>query len=295
MKRSERIRPGSRPSSAEEREHGFSLVEALVALATIATLLVAGTQLFAGLLQAESSVSGEVGLYPEAQRVLSNLAEAVAHARFLQMPNGRCRTTADLVLSAHVDDDGDGRIDEDPPAMLWGAASGLPGIDDDCDGFVDEGLLGDDDEDGTENEDPRDGVDNDGDGSIDEDPSADANGDGFPGAAYWDDDGDGKVDDGTPEDDDEDGLVDEDGPEARHFFFQKTTRQLLETRPGSAPFVILERVEDFQVRYLVGAAGEPLVELRLVVRAAAALEDFTLTTRVHPANLQARHGITTLP
>jgi prepilin-type N-terminal cleavage/methylation domain-containing protein len=52
------------------------------------------------------------------------------------------------------DDDGDGSIDEDPPADM--NADGCPGdcyVDDDGDGAVDEGDVADDDEDGSTNED----------------------------------------------------------------------------------------------------------------------------------------------
>ncbi|MEM7411297.1 MAG: prepilin-type N-terminal cleavage/methylation domain-containing protein [Myxococcota bacterium] len=53
-----------------------------------------------------------------------------------------------------LDDDGDGSIDEDPPADMNGdGAPGVAGVDDDGDGSVDEGDVADDDEDGTSDED----------------------------------------------------------------------------------------------------------------------------------------------
>jgi len=53
-----------------------------------------------------------------------------------------------------IDDDNDGSIDEDfNEDMNDDTAAGILGVDDDFDGGIDEGLAGDDDEDGTRNED----------------------------------------------------------------------------------------------------------------------------------------------
>lgn len=53
-----------------------------------------------------------------------------------------------------VDNDGDGNVDEDPPADANGDGQpGIAGVDDDGDGSVDEGASSDDDEDGVSDED----------------------------------------------------------------------------------------------------------------------------------------------
>ncbi len=53
-----------------------------------------------------------------------------------------------------IDNDGDGSIDEDPgPDMNGDLSPGVAGVDDDGDGFTDEGSIGDDDEDGSIDED----------------------------------------------------------------------------------------------------------------------------------------------
>ncbi len=53
-----------------------------------------------------------------------------------------------------IDDDGDGRIDEDPPADFnFDGQPGIAGVDDDNDGSIDEGPPPDDDEDGIVDED----------------------------------------------------------------------------------------------------------------------------------------------
>ncbi len=104
-----------------------------------------------------------------------------------------------------ADDEGDGLFDDDfPNDNQHDFAPGIVGIDDDGDGSVDEGNGYDDDEDGSENEDPLDGIDNDGDGSIDEDTSTDMNADGCPGLCGVDDDGSGNISTGNAANDDED-------------------------------------------------------------------------------------------
>jgi hypothetical protein len=262
----------------------------LVSMALLAMLMVAGSQLLATMLASESGIRQSDGLQPDAQRAMQTLVEAVSTTTHLHVPNGRCRDTSLMVLSANIDNDGDGRIDEDPSASLFGSAVGAVGIDDDCDGLADESLFDDDDEDGFLNEDRRDGIDNDGDGSIDEDPSADANGDGWAGAHRVDDDGDGTPDEGAIGDDDEDGLVDEDGADLRKFCFDAATHTLYEQSYGDV-IPLLQGVQQFDVHYLTGAGGEPLVEIHLRIGPGGP-DDMDLTTRVFPANLTAKHGFT---
>ncbi len=108
---------------------------------------------------------------------------------------------------ADADDDGDGLYSEDlPNDNHHDFAAGIVGIDDDGDGLIDEGNSYDDDEDGSENEDPLDGIDNDGDGRTDEDTASDNNGDGCPGICGVDDDRNSIIDDDSGDDDDEDGA-----------------------------------------------------------------------------------------
>jgi hypothetical protein len=108
-----------------------------------------------------------------------------------------------------ADDDGDGLFDEDlPNDAQHDFFPGIMLIDDDGDGTVDEGAgWAEDDEDGSENEDPIDGIDNDGDGNIDEDAPSDSNGDGCAGICGVDDDGSGSIDEDGNDDDDEDGNL----------------------------------------------------------------------------------------
>lgn len=146
---------------------------------------------------------------------------AIGHSRF---------TDADFDNSIDVDNDGDGRINEDPPAD-WNNdnAPGIWQVDDDADGEIDEGDIADDDEDGFEDEDPVDGVDNDGDGRIDEDPGADLNADGCAGKCGVDDDLDLFVDEVAPANDDEDTATNEDWLDTR--VFQIVEGALVERTP----------------------------------------------------------------
>lgn len=146
---------------------------------------------------------------------------AVGHSRF---------TDADFDNSIDVDNDGDGRINEDPPAD-WNNdnAPGIWQVDDDADGEIDEGDVADDDEDGSEDEDPIDGIDNDGDGRIDEDPGADLNADGCAGKCGVDDDSDLFVDEVAAPNDDEDTATDEDWLDTR--VFQIVEGNLIERTP----------------------------------------------------------------
>ncbi len=146
---------------------------------------------------------------------------AVGHSRFMD---------ADFDDSVDVDNDGDGRINEDPSAD-WNNddAPGIWQVDDDADGQVDEGNAADDDEDGSDDEDPIDGIDNDGDGRIDEDPGEDRNSDGCAGKCGVDDDGDLFVDEVTAANDDEDTATNEDWLDTK--VFQISGASLIERTP----------------------------------------------------------------
>jgi hypothetical protein len=132
---------------------------------------------------------------------------------------------ADVDLNADgvpdVDNDGDGRIDEDlSDDQTSDNAPGIVLIDDDGDGEVDESTttIQDDDEDGASDEDGFNGIDDDADGVIDEDGSADMNNDGDDGIDGVDDDGDGQVDESGSSNDDEDSQSDEDYYDAKVFY-----------------------------------------------------------------------------
>jgi type II secretory pathway pseudopilin PulG len=292
---------------------GFTLLEAVIALAIAAILLGALAGVTGQSLQALALVREHGALNEDARFAMERMVTAVSRTSRLLLPLAENPATAwseavrDVLAVAldpgldrnqdgfaDADNDGDGEIDEDPSVdFADDGANGIVGIDDDGDGAVDEGGSGpsgnysDDDEDGSFNEDSTNGVDDDGDGSVDEDPEGDWNSDGEPGVAGVDDDADGSTDEGSSRDDDEDGTNNEDPVEPVVFFLNGTT--LVERLPNLDPSdgldfterPIAENVGAFQAERLAPGPNDRavLVELTLQLTAASG-ETVDLTTRV---------------
>ena len=221
------------------RQFGFTLVELLVAVVLASLLLAATSGIVSNALGTDSLVEERNRLMRDARFAMDRMTSVIRRSRKLLLPlvdnpntdwpeHIREQTVpasppigsstfatavlavtlpADIDLDADgfpdADDDRDGAIDEDlPNDVHHDFAAGIVGIDDDGDGSVDEGIgWFDDDEDGSDNEDPIDGVDNDGDGSIDEDPPTDNNGDGCSGICGVDDNDNGSIDESGSDDD----------------------------------------------------------------------------------------------
>lgn len=192
-----------------------------------------------------------------------------------------------------ADNDRDGLLDEDPPADTNNdQAAGIYYIDDGGNGQTDEGNVDDNDEDGSDGEDPINGLDDDGDGLIDEDAGADTNADGEPGFAGVDDDGDGQVDNGNQDDDDEDGVTDEDWLDTVVFFLQFD--ELIERHPvpwdvtasdgiTGRDFIestIAENVSRFRVERITGSGKGEIVDITLELTGPETGETFSLHSRV---------------
>lgn len=231
-------RPWSRASAmarpARRRaQRGLTLVELTVSLVIGALIVGALVNVASGALAVREQVRTREDALEEARYAMERMVRAAQGTARLMVPladnpatghdesqrePGVLAVTLDPAIDrdangiADADNDGDGRIDEDPGDDATNdGAHGVVGIDDDNDGTVDEGAPGaDNDEDGVAGDDVLNGVDDDGDGSVDEDPRGDAQGDGAPGIAGVDDDGDGTVDEGASSDDDEDGSNNED-------------------------------------------------------------------------------------
>lgn len=235
--------------SARRHEHGFSLIELVVAIALAGLILVATSGIIQQASGTDTIVAERNQLLRDARFAMERIVRAASHSTRLLLPQtdnsatnwpehireetvpasppigDSTKATAVLAITLpdyvdldadgfpDADNDRDGRIDEDTPSdITWDLAAGIALIDDDGDGSVDESASDNDDDEalGTSDEDPLNGLDDDGDGNIDEDFGADMNGDGCPGLCGVDDDGDGQVDEGSVDDDDEDGVVDED-------------------------------------------------------------------------------------
>jgi prepilin-type N-terminal cleavage/methylation domain-containing protein len=233
----------ARTTTCAPCQHGFTLVELLLALMLAAILFAAIGGVAGKVVNTRDHVTDRNDLNRQARFAMDQMVRQVSHSRRLLLPlndnpntnwpeNIREQTvppsapTGDSTLATAVlavtlpanidldgdgfpdaDDDRDGQIDEDlPNDNHHDFFPGIMLIDDDGDGNIDEGAgWAEDDEDGAENEDPLDGLDNDGDGSVDEDPPTDNNADGCPGICGVDDDNNGLVDGGGNDDDDEDG------------------------------------------------------------------------------------------
>jgi len=290
-------------------EAGFTIVELLISLAIAALLLTAMTGLVNNALEIQDDTGTRNDTTRDGRFAMQRMVAAILGTERLILPfadnpntdwrehvreqtvpvsapeGSSTKATAVLAVTldptldinadgfADADNDKDGRVDEDPGRDLTNdGAAGVIGLDDDGDGVADEGGLQDDDEDGTDNEDPENGLDDDGDGLVDEDPSWDINGDGAPGFLGIDDDGDGSVDEGNSDDDDEDGSRNEDWLDPVVFFLSGST--LMERRPDLNPadgtdyteYPIADNVTRFRVERIPGAGKRAvLVDITLEI------------------------------
>jgi hypothetical protein len=288
---------------------GFSLVEVTISLGLMAFLCVALVGLVDTSLDAKARADDRSALWAEGIAAMDRVTAAVRTAAVVHFPNAKDPIRAEIAVSGAVDDDGDSyftdavfpRVDED----LWADMTlddhpGIEGFDDDGDGFVDEPplvlIMGpqDDDEDGSWDEDPWNGVDDDGDGDIDEDVGWDMNADGSPGIGLFDDDGDGQLDEqlmsGSLSDDDEDGQYMEDMLNPVVFAYDGAST-LEERHPADAKSgVVASRVTAFSATYTTPTATRgPLVTITMTLRSAAG-ETLTLSEVVYPRNVQERVG-----
>ena len=252
---------------------GFTLVELLVSLTTLALISVAATALLQACLQAQQVAAERTQLSGDALRVMEGIGGRLRYCTRLRLPNGNYPTTTILAFSGNTNDDGDfyggdsrfPRCDEDSASdMQADDRPGVAGYDDDGDLRVDERLdngttgiwypedTADDDEDGSYNEDPLDGLDNDADGTIDEDQSGDMTADGKPGIRGFDDDADGTVDEDVGiydlYDDDEDGLLSEDPENVEVYAFDRATGMLsVHTTDDGKTLALLDHVTQFDL------------------------------------------------
>ena len=258
-------------------EEGLTLVELLMAIAIFGLIAAGATTLLSASLGAQAQGETSYKLYQEGLIIMERLTGEVKTTTLLHIPNNQTPTRTILAFSDNTNEDGDNyfgdalfpRFDEDTDNQLFDDGFGIPGLDDDGNGTVDDGFAKDDeDEDGVVDEEILDGLDNDGDGNIDEDLGSDSNGDSEPGISGMDDDGDLDVDEGNIEDDDEDGVRDEDSPNLILYSFDAPNTTLYKITPdpdsgmtGAVYATISERVTFFQATYL--DPDKILIELTL--------------------------------
>lgn len=266
-------------SNYYRNEKGVTLIELLVVI-LILSLIVGGlTELLSGGLKSSRENRTKTGLLNDVNYAMNRIIDVTRETNWVFIPNNADPIRDVLAISAMVDNDNDGVVDED-----WGTdigndgQPGIAGFDDDGDGSIDEGgvaLQGDDDEDGATNEDtPKNGLDDDSDGNYDEELRADINGDGCPGICGKDDDGDGSIDEGNVNDDDEDGMADEDPPDPLIFYIKNGA--LYEKKVIWNPTTVsndttdkklIDNVTQFRVERLLGVNGKALVKVQIEVSA----------------------------
>ncbi len=264
-------------------EEGLTLVELLMAIAIFGLIATGATTLLSASLGAQAQGEASYKLYQEGLIIMERLTNEVKTTTLLHIPNHYPPPPATpeprtiLAFSDNTNEDGDDyfgdplfpRFDEDPDDDFFSDGYGIPGLDDDGDGNVDDGAAKDDeDEDGTTDEEILDGLDDDGDGDVDEDLGKDSNGDSEPGISGMDDDGDLDVDEGNNEDDDEDGTRNEDGPNLILYSFDAPNTTLYKVTPdpvsgmtGAVYATVSDRVTFFQTTYL--DPDKILIELSL--------------------------------
>jgi prepilin-type N-terminal cleavage/methylation domain-containing protein len=299
------------PNIPCKNQKGLTLLELLITVAIASVLIAAISGVVNTALDAGQSTHLQNDTLQQARFAMQRMSRAISKSRELRLPLGENTTTAwsesvpnvlAVALDPTLDRNKDGwadanndkdfldvnknavrdagepeRIDED-----WDldsnndGAPGIKGIDDNGNGTVDEGngamARHDDDEDGSADEDPINGLDDDNDGAIDEDPHVDMNGDGKAGIISVDDDFDGAIDEGNNDDDDEDGSVIEDWVDEQVYYLNGTT--LMERLPDInatdgtkyTAYPITENVSQFRVERILGNDGRTvLVDITLAL------------------------------
>ena len=295
---------------ARTRNRGFTLIELLIAIAIMAAIFVSVARLVAACLRVDDVDDGTSAVYEEGLLAMERVVSGVKACTYLYIPNNHNPTRDILAFSGVNNDDSDmyfgdalfERTDEDTPSdMTNDAFPGLALYDDDGDGVIDEagGLawpdaIKDDDEDGSFDEDPLDGLDNDGDGNVDEDHPADSNADAAPGTAQIDDDADGTVDEvggGNAINDDEDATGDEDAADALVYYFDGGANVLWEAYPQAGTSgVLCDNVTAFSVLYTAPDANTDTFITITLTLAAPDGESVTIVEDVYPRNIVQKCG-----
>jgi len=276
------------------REKGLTLLELLITITIMGIIATAVMPLLSICLEAHSQGDARSRLHHEGLLAMERMTAGVRQCTYLLIPNAHAQVRDILAFSGTVNEDNDyyfgdplfPRIDEDPKKqMTHDDKSGIAGVDDDGDGLTDEGAFNDDDEDGSDGEDPLDGIDNDGDGNIDEDTHDDAN------ILGMDDDADGIIDGGGPLDDDEDGTSNEDPLNPVIYFFDSGTNTLTESLPYTGESVDLStHVTLFQVTYEApDTARNPRAQIALTLTSDDG-ESVQFVEYAYPRNILQKTG-----
>lgn len=265
-------------------EEGVSLLELLVVLFILSILAGGLSEMLAGGLKASRENRAKTALIEDANYAMGIIINATRETNWVFIPGNANPIRDILAISAMVDNDNDGLMDED-----WGSdigndgQPGIAGFDDDGDGSIDEGggpARYDDDEDGIADEDiPKDGLDNDLDGNYDEEFRADMDGAGCPPTCSSDDDGDG--------------MAEEDPVDPLIFYLKNGAlyEKKIVWNPTTSSNDITEKklidnVTQFRVERLLGLNGKTLIKIRIEVSAGRGV-DVMLESEAYPRMLPA--------
>ncbi|MFV1950794.1 MAG: type II secretion system protein J [Nitrospinota bacterium] len=131
----------------ENRKKGLTLIEVLVSVAVLAIIAGLFTQVIYGALESWRYNNDKDKLLHDGQSAMEMMVNSIRNTKWVLIPIKNNNLRDILAVSAGIDNDGDGLIDEDPGADITNDGQpGIAGIDDDGDGSVDEGDMTDDDE-----------------------------------------------------------------------------------------------------------------------------------------------------
>ena len=138
-------------------EKGVTLIELLVVVFILSIIVGGLAEMLSVGLKASRENREKTRFIEDANYAMNRIINATRETDWVFIPTGVSPVSNTLSISAMVDNDNDGKIDEDQPGDMNG--DGCPGFcfrDDNGDGIVDNSTANDDDEDGMVDEDPID-------------------------------------------------------------------------------------------------------------------------------------------
>jgi len=261
--------------------HGYTLIEILIVIAILSILMAGLSKLIEINLTASRTSIRQGEIATDITYVMERIIDRTREARKVFIPTNVSPVRDMLVITANIDNDQDGSIDEDEGSDLGNDNEpGLAGFDDDGDGMVDEGGPGkkwDDDEDGLQDEDiPDNGVDDEGDGRYDEELRANMTGGACPPLCSYDDDGDG--------------MSDEDPSDPLIFYLKNGTlyeRKIIwDPYTGTSNIeenILATHISQFRVERVTNSDGKTLIKIKIVMTKNNA--ELTLNSEAYVRNL----------
>ncbi len=257
----DRVRVRVRVGFSDDK--GVTLIELMIVLLILSIIAGGLSELLAVGLTSSRENRIKTGLIDDANYAMNRIINAARETNGVLIPTNANAIRNILAISAMVDNDNDGKVDEDWSSDIGNdGRAGLAGFDDDGDGSIDEGggpVQYDDDEDGSADEDiPKNGLDDEPDGNYDEEFRADMDitGQRCPPVCSKDDDGDG--------------MTEEDPVDPLIFYVNNGSlyekKILWNTATGTSIITdskLIDNVSQFRVERLLGVNGKTLIKIRI--------------------------------